>query len=179
MECDKCGNPAKVHLTQLVGGQVKKIALCNECASSSGVTDPTGFALADMLLQPGQSASSLAPEPAGGGSGGRKCPQCGFSLEDLKKVRRFGCGTCYTTFRDTVKEMLATIHKGTTHCGKVPDGLMERRQRELRINELDENLKRAIGAENYEEAAGIRDEIQKLEEELGRGGDNDESAKKS
>lgn len=50
MDCDKCGKPAKVHLTQLVGGQVKKIALCNECANQNGVTDPTGFALADLLL---------------------------------------------------------------------------------------------------------------------------------
>jgi protein arginine kinase activator len=164
MDCDKCGQPAKVHLTQLVGGQVKKIALCNECAGDSGVTDPTGFALADMLLPPDGPEGSPTGVPVGGAPGSaEKCPQCGFSLEDLKKIRRFGCATCYTTFREAVAEMVGSLHQGSTHKGKFPDGLMEKRQREMRLNELGDRLKRAVDTENYEEAAGIRDEIQQLE----------------
>ncbi|BCX49445.1 excinuclease ABC subunit B [Haloferula helveola] len=164
MDCDKCGKPAKVHLTQLVGGQVKKVALCNECAAQSGVTDPTGFALADMLLGDGtvgKTPSVLPPKPSV--SKGRSCPECGFTLEDLKRIRRFGCGNCYVAFRDEVNDMIRGMHKGATHCGKVPDGLMEMRQRKLRLTELRERLDHAISAENYEEAAGLRDEIRQIE----------------
>lgn len=164
MECDNCGKPAKVHLTQLVGGQVKKIALCNDCASQKGVTDPTGFALADMLLGgPAGKAPTLVP--AMPGQDGRRCPDCRFTLEDLKRIRRFGCGTCYSTFREEVNQMIRGMHKGTTHCGKVPDGLLEQHQRALRLEELRSRLDVAISAENYEEAAGLRDEIRRLETE--------------
>ena len=45
-----CENEATVHLTEIVNGQMKKIDLCEECAKDKGVTDPQGFALADLLL---------------------------------------------------------------------------------------------------------------------------------
>lgn len=163
MDCDKCGKPAKVHLTQLVGGKIKKVALCNECAAESGVTDPTGFALADMLLG-GAGDKSVAPVMPRRPGSGRACPECGFTLEDLKRIRRFGCGACYEAFRGEVKDMIRGMHKGDSHCGKVPDGLMELRQRKMRLEELREKLDQAIAAENYEEAAALRDEIRQLEQ---------------
>lgn len=169
MDCDKCDKPAKVFLTQLVGGKVKKVALCNECAGESGVTDPTGFALADMLLGPtgpamaGKKDTEVAPAPEV--STGPACPTCGFTLEDLKRVRRFGCGDCYTAFRGEVSQMLRGMHKGVTHRGKVPDGLMEQQQRKMRLEELRGRLENAVASENYEEAASLRDEILSLEGE--------------
>lgn len=167
MDCDKCGKPAKVHLTQLVGGKIKKVALCNECAADSGVTDPTGFALADMLLggEGEQKVDSVVPRSP---RKSRACPDCGFTLDDLKRIRRFGCGNCYEAFREEVQDMIRGMHKGTSHCGKVPDGLMEMRQRKLRLEELRARLDQAIAAENYEEAAGLRDEIRQLEEDMSK-----------
>ena len=86
-------------------------------------------------------------------------------MSDLKKVRRFGCGDCYRTFRDEVGQMIRGMHKGGTHCGKVPDGLMEIHQRNMRLEDLRSRLESAVKAENYEEAAGLRDEIRQLETE--------------
>ncbi len=161
MECNICGKHAKVHLTQLVGGQIKKIALCEDCAKEKGVTDPTGFALAEMLL--GKTPGKVVPTaPAVAGSG-RRCPSCGFTLEDLRRIRRFGCADCYATFRDEVNQMLRGMHKGFKHCGKVPAGLMELHERTQRLEELRGKLDQAITAENYEEAAGLRDEIRQIE----------------
>lgn len=165
MDCDNCGNPAKVHLTQLVGGKVKKVALCDECAQQKGVTDPTGFALADMLLGDKPGSMAVAPAPA---VSGRSCPTCGFTMSDLKKVRRFGCGDCYRTFREEVTQMIRGMHKGGMHSGKVPDGLMEVHQRNMRLEDLRSRLERAVNAENYEEAAGLRDEIRQLETEAAK-----------
>jgi len=164
MDCDICGKKAKVHLTQLVGGQIKKIALCDDCAKEKGVTDPTGFALAEMLLgkTPGKIVIPTAPPVVQGGPS-RRCPGCGFTLDDLRRIRRFGCAVCYTTFKEEVGLMLRGMHKGSKHCGKVPAGLMELHERTQRLEELRGRLDVAITSENYEEAAGLRDEIRQIE----------------
>jgi protein arginine kinase activator len=169
MKCDFCDKKATVFLTQLVEGQMKKVCLCDNCAKERGVTDPTGFSLADLLLGglpggPGTAtvtASSATPSPVGNG---RKCPTCGFTLDDLRRVRRFGCSDCYTTFGEEVTQMVRGMHKGTTHIGKVPEGLMALQYRHQRIEELRSRLDQAIASESYEEAAGIRDEIRNLDE---------------
>lgn len=165
MDCDICGKKAKVHLTQLLGGQIKKITLCDECAKEKGVTDPTGFALAEMLMGSNVPSTPVVPvvnvPPVM--SGGRRCGTCGFTLEDLKRVRRFGCADCYTTFREEVSSMLRGMHKGVKHCGKVPEGMMALQVLTQRIEELRGRLDQAIAEENYEEAAGLRDEIRQME----------------
>ena len=162
MKCDFCDKKATVFLTQLVEGQMKKVCLCDPCAQERGVTDPTGFSLADLLLggtAAGPATGKLAPGSAGGG---KKCPTCGFSLDDLRRVRRFGCGDCYTTFADEVGQLVRGMHQGTSHVGKVPVGLMAQHVRHQRIEELRSRLEQAIVSESYEEAAGIRDEILNL-----------------
>jgi protein-arginine kinase activator protein McsA len=40
---------------------------------------------------------------------------------------------------------------------------MEAHERQQRLEKLRERLDQAIAAENYEEAAGLRDEIQEIE----------------
>ncbi len=166
MKCDFCDQKATVFLTQLVEGQMKKVCLCDSCAKERGVTDPTGFSLADLLLGglpggPGTAAGGGSPAAPGNG---RKCPTCGFTLDDLKRVRRFGCSDCYATFSEEVGQMLRGMHKGTSHIGKVPEGLMATQFRNQRLEELRSRLDQAITSESYEEAAGIRDEIHNLSE---------------
>jgi protein arginine kinase activator len=164
MKCDFCERKATVFLTQLVEGQMKKVCLCDDCAKERGVTDPTGFSLADLLLggMPVTGAGGVTKSASRGG--GRKCPSCGFTLEDLRKVRRFGCGDCYATFAEEVGQILQGMHKGASHTGKVPSGMMARHVLKQRLDELRERLEQAVAAESYEEAAGIRDEIRNLEE---------------
>jgi protein arginine kinase activator len=165
MKCDFCDQKATVFLTQLVEGQMKKVCLCDHCAKERGVTDPTGFSLADILLGgvPVGAGSTAGGKPQRAtAGGGRKCPTCGFSLDDLRRVRRFGCGDCYATFSDEVAQMIRGMHKGTSHIGKVPVGLMALHIRHQRIEELRSRLDQAIVSESYEEAAGIRDEILNL-----------------
>ena len=169
MKCDFCDKKATVFLTQLVEGQMKKVCLCDNCAKERGVTDPTGFSLADLLLGglPGGPGTSTATAPSTtpvSAGNGRKCPICGFTLDDLRRVRRFGCSDCYATFGEEVTQMVRGMHKGTLHIGKVPEGLMAQQYRHQRIEELRARLDQAIASESYEEAAGIRDEIRNLDE---------------
>ena len=159
LKCDLCSNPATVHLTQIVNHKVHKVDLCEECAQAKGVTDPSGFSLADLLLK-----ASLSPEAAATPSGMR-CEQCGFTQGDFKKHGRFGCPHCYETFRDTVEPMLENMHKGVAHSGKVPQRALERKSLHDRLARLETDLQEAIRSERYEEAARFRDEIHQLRQE--------------
>lgn len=162
MKCDFCNNKASVFLTQLLEGQMKKVCLCESCAKEQGVTDPTGFSLAEMML------GGIAPKPQqiqafSASPSGRRCPNCGFSIEDLRKVRRFGCSDCYTTFAEEVGQMLHGMHKGPQHVGKIPGGLVARQVLHRRLEDLRGRLDSAIASESYEEAARLRDEIKSIE----------------
>src|SRR5438105_811425 len=112
---------ATVHLTQIAGDKMQKVDLCEECAKTKGVNDPTGFSLADLLLGLG---ASQEIEQAGGGAE-IKCARCGFSQADFKKAGRLGCSECYQTFSEALEGLLKTMHKGTRHVGKVPETLRQ------------------------------------------------------
>ncbi|MDE3083735.1 MAG: UvrB/UvrC motif-containing protein [Verrucomicrobiota bacterium] len=150
LKCDLCSKPATVHLTQILNNKVHKVDLCEACAQAKGVTDPSGFSLADLLLK-----ASLEPEP----EAGMRCEQCGFSASDFKKYGRFGCPACYDHFRGLIEPMLGNMHKGSAHAGKVPQRALERKSLYDRLTQLETELDQAIKSERYEDAARFRDEI--------------------
>ena len=152
-----CENEATVHLTEIVEGQMKKIDLCEECAQEKGVTDPEGFALADLLLGLGTSS-----EFEQGGSE-LECPTCGFSHADFKKSGRLGCSECYATFAEPLEGVLKQMHKGTQHVGKAPKALRAQLDFSKQRDKLTEQLTKAIETEDYERAAQLRDRLKDLE----------------
>jgi protein arginine kinase activator len=159
LKCDLCSKPATVHLTQIVNNKVHKVDLCEECAQAKGVTDPSGFSLADLLLK-----ASLNPEAP---ESGIRCEQCGFTQQDFKKHGRFGCPQCYETFGSIVTPMLESMHKGTIHHGKVPQKALARKNLYDRLTKLEGELNDAIKAERYEDAARCRDEINQVKQTFG------------
>ena len=146
---------ATVHLTQIAGDKMQKVDLCEECAKTKGVNDPTGFSLADLLLGLG---AAQEIDQAGGGSG-LKCPACGFTQADFKKA---GCPACYETFSEPLGGLLKTMHKGTRHVGKVPESLRQTLDLSDRIKNLQKRLTKAIEGEDFEKAAVLRDEIKQI-----------------
>ena len=160
LKCDLCTKPATVHLTQIVNNKVHKVDLCEECAQAKGVTDPSGFSLADLLLK-----ASLNPEPA---AASVRCEQCGFTQTDFKKQGRFGCPACYDTFSAIIEPMLDTMHKGTAHTGKVPQKALARKSLYDRLTKLETDLTEAIKSERYEDAARTRDEINQVKHTFGQ-----------
>ncbi|MGB7769455.1 MAG: UvrB/UvrC motif-containing protein [Verrucomicrobiia bacterium] len=159
MLCSICKEkPATVHLTQIVGEKMQKLDLCEECAKAKGVNDPSGFALADLML--GLGASQEIEQSAGGVE--TKCPRCGFSQADFKKSGRLGCPECYQTFAEGLEGLLKTMHKGTRHAGKVPEALRANREQCDRLKLLQKKLAKAVEQENFEEAAQLRDEIKQV-----------------
>src|SRR5476651_1426888 len=160
MNCDVCkSNEASVFLTQIVDGKMQKVNLCDSCSKAKGVDDPTGFALADLLLGLG---AAQEIERAGGGTA-QRCPGCGFSQADFKKTGRLGCAQCYETFGEGLSSLLKAMHKGTHHTGKVPARIARHLERENALKTLQRDLQKAVADENYETAAQIRDQLRTLE----------------
>ena len=153
---------ATVHLTQIAGDKMQKVDLCEECAKTKGVNDPTGFSLADLLL--GLGASQEIEQSAGGGE--IRCPRCSFTQADFKKAGRLGCPDCYKAFGEGLDGLLKSMHKGTHHVGKVPESLRQTRDLSDRLKNLQKKLAKAIEDENFEQAALLRDEIKQMSAKL-------------
>jgi protein arginine kinase activator len=161
MLCDVCKcSDATVFLTQIREGKMQKVNLCDACSKEKGVEDPTGFALADLLLGIG-----AAEEIEKGAPASQKCPMCGFTQADFKKTGRLGCSVCYVTFAEGLGSLLKAMHKGTEHVGKLPQRAHLEVERDDRIRALNEDLQKAVAEENYENAAALRDQIKQLEHE--------------
>jgi protein arginine kinase activator len=141
---------------------MQKVDLCEECAKSKGVNDQTGFSLADLLL--GLGASQELEQSVAGTEA--RCPQCGFTHADFKKSGRLGCPECYVTFAEGLGGLLKSMHKGTRHIGKVPEGLRTRRDLTEQLTAMQKKLGKAIESENFELAAQLRDEIKQLNSRL-------------
>lgn len=163
MLCGLCKQKeAKVHLTQIAGDKMQKVDLCEDCAKEKGVNDPAGFSLADMLL--GLGASQEMEEASGNSD--LACPACGFTQADFKKTGRLGCADCYRTFAEGLEALLKTMHKGTRHAGKIPAGMQRTQDLEKRLGELQTALSKAVEAEDFEQAAVLRDDIKKARQDL-------------
>jgi protein arginine kinase activator len=161
MQCSICKEkPASVHLTQIVGDKMQKLDLCDDCAKLKGVNDPSGFAMADIML--GLGAAQELEHAVGGTE--VKCPRCGFTQADFKKSGRLGCPECYKTFAEGLSGLLKTMHKGTRHAGKSPESLRASREISDRLKLLQKKLAKAIESEDFELAARLRDEIKQIPE---------------
>ncbi len=162
IKCSLCGKPATVHLTQIINNKIHKVDLCEDCAKAKGVTDPSGFSLADLLIK-----GALNPEADTHAEGGAVCPSCGYTQQEFKKVGRFGCPDCYKAFRPMLLPMLGNMHKGAAHVGKVPQHALDRRSIYERLTKLEMELDLAIKTERYEDAARFRDEIRQIKQSSG------------
>ena len=161
MKCDVCAaKTASVFLTQIVKGNMQKINLCENCAKEKGVTDPTGFQLADMLLGFGSGARVES------GPREKSCPACGMTQSTFRKTGRLGCAGCYGVFGDGMDGLLKAMHRGTRHTGKVPSYLTNVQAEEDRLLQLRSALGEAVASEAYEDAARLKSEISTAEKAL-------------
>ncbi|HOX56310.1 MAG TPA: UvrB/UvrC motif-containing protein [Candidatus Paceibacterota bacterium] len=159
MLCNICKErEATVHYTNISGDKKHNVDLCEECAKGTGMNDPTAFSFVDELFGLG---ATQEIEQAGGETG-LKCPVCGFTQADFKKAGRLGCAECYVAFAEPLEGLLKTMHKGTRHVGKVPESLRKTRDLSDRVNSLQKKLAKAIEAEDFEQAAILRDEIKQI-----------------
>lgn len=156
MECQLCKTKeATVHLTQIIDDEMKKLDLCEGCAKQKGVSDPTGFHLAELLHGAGGGEEAPAAEPVAG----LKCARCGMGQAEFKKTGRLGCSDCYDVFGEMLDGVLKGMHKGIRHRGKVPASAVKTEGPQEMIERLSAEMQAAIAREDFEQAARLRDQI--------------------
>lgn len=167
MFCDICGkNPATVHLTEIIDEQMNELHLCEGCAHEKSMAMEQQFGLSDLLAG---LAEFEKPAKEAEAATSVKCPDCGLTYADFKKIGRLGCGECYTSFKKYLEPLLKRIHGSCQHVGKSPvkPAKISRKKTDLAqmpdLAQLRQKLAKAVEAEEFEEAAKIRDQIKELE----------------
>ncbi len=143
----------KVFVTKIIGGKVFSTVLDKETASQT-LLGGAGYS----LISDGENLARVR---------GRitiKCPACGCSKEAFEESGRFGCPECYSAFGPFLTGLLKKMHKGLRHTGKVAGSHLTHEMFEVRLAELDKAIEAAVAAEDYEEAARLRDEILALKQ---------------
>jgi len=157
--CDGCGKaPASVKIRRVAAGEEVDLHLCLSCARERGLEPlpETGPGSPDLVTLMLKNLNEM-----GGGAG--VCDGCGLSYSHFRETGRLGCARCYRAFDKELRPLIRRIHGEVRHVGKVPHREETGSDHDARLRRLNEDLERAIGAEEYERAAGIRDLIQELE----------------
>jgi protein arginine kinase activator len=157
MNCENCDNPATIHLTQVVEGEVKKLHLCEACAAAEGVDTHKPQSVSDILLNMG---SEPVKPIMGAAVPDVSCPRCFMGRSDFKKTGRLGCPECYRIFSDELHTLVKAMHHSNQHRGKVPVRESARVRAKVTCADIESRLEKAIASENFEEAATLRDELE-------------------
>lgn len=151
MKCQICDNPATVHMTEIVNKKKRELHLCTRCAAERNlVPKPPGpqidlKALLNVLAHPFPQAGGAKPVEA--------CAVCGLTPAEFRAEGRLGCEHDYEALRAALEPLLERIHRSVVHAGKAP--------RAVRVREWHRQMQAAVAAEDYEEAARLRDLIRR------------------
>ncbi|WP_339060659.1 UvrB/UvrC motif-containing protein [Tepidibacillus marianensis] len=171
MLCENCqSQPATLHFTKIINGNKNEYHLCEECAKENGEMLPyndSGFFFNNLLsgllnFEPVKGHDhqvATSPEQL-------RCKNCGLTFSQFKKIGKFGCHDCYNYFEPQLEPMFRRIHGNSQHIGKFPRRSGGNIKLKKEISLLKEQLQLKIYAEEFEEAARLRDQIKDLETKL-------------
>src|SRR5262249_40575504 len=109
MKCQKCHNPATLHITEVLGDeQFQELPLCEQCANKSPYETQHKAGAAKALEASHESEEAgLFPH--------HECPVCGMKFVDFRNSGRLGCPNDYNEFREELNPLLENIHGETRH----------------------------------------------------------------
>ena len=157
--CERCGKePATVHIRRISEGEEKEIHLCRKCALEMGIE--VGATGETVTVDP---VSLLFQNLEEAGTTEAVCPECGLRFSQFRETGRLGCPRCYAAFAEQLEPLLRRIHGATRHTGKKPKQESGKQGQASLLRRLSEELERAVGREDYERAAELRDRIREVE----------------
>lgn len=181
MTCDCCKkNKAPIRICDIEGNAVAgQYSICTDCMTllKRLIFDPAkalpSTAEAVKQVQEMLSATSQALAPADGpkvpATIGEPaiptCDKCGMTLSEFKQRGRFGCPNDYEAFAPHIDALLERIHdiSPARHKGRTPSaGAEADASGVLELNRLKQALDKAVKAEDYEQAAKLRDRMAAL-----------------
>ncbi len=96
-----------------------------------------------------------------------RCPDCGTTFLDFRRTGRLGCPYDYVVFRHGLIPLLDRVQRSQHHTGKRPQRAAEVIEAHSPIRALRQRLRQAVEAEDYQQAAQIRDLIRARESQNG------------
>lgn len=176
MLCERCNKKkAVIFYRENISGRTRALRLCAECTEileKAGELEDMSAVLS-CFASPFLQATSSAAEGMGLWLGSAravespdKCPLCGVSLREIATTGQVGCARCYEVFGEALEEVIRSTHGKAEHLGRVSASYRVRQEKSERIRTLKAKLSEAVAGEQYETAAGLRDEIRTLEAEL-------------
>ncbi|MFH2000488.1 MAG: UvrB/UvrC motif-containing protein, partial [Planctomycetota bacterium] len=162
--CQKCKkNIATVHLTEMKSGQRNETHLCEECAKGMNLPHKHPISLSDLIgaiMEKSSKKGSSTEET------GAACPKCGITFKEFESKGRLGCEYDYTFFKTELDKLLAKVQGSSKYIGKAPKGVLSETIVQNELMQLKNRLNQVVKAEQYEEAAQIRDRIIELENQI-------------
>ena len=167
MQCQSCKqNTATIHLTEINGGQRHEMHLCEACAQQQGLAVKNQIPLNELLSTllavqaqhyPGGGPDDMIVDDA-------ECPHCGMTLKRFRKELLLGCPADYEVFDKALRPIIGKSQaQNTVHRGKVPSKVPTDPKKHIDLLSLRKRLDAAVKAEDYETAAKLRDEINRLQ----------------
>lgn len=145
-----------VKVVRVIGGKREEIELPLSDAREMGILDSSPQTLSVAFLM-----DSLFV-PLEGEIDDDECSSCHTSIRDVVLRQRVGCPHCYDQFADTVDRMLRLRRHRDSHADRIPVRLQRYRRLFVEREALLSQLSLAVEEEDFETAAGLRDQINRI-----------------
>lgn len=158
LDCGECKRPVAVQYTEIVGDSLTRTVMCASCPHLQKRLYGT------VAISSGCQGPVIETDMA--------CAACHTTLEAIRMGHPLGCKECYEVFPDVIIDELIrerrisrhfTANQRTQplHLGRAP-GEVSEISTTLRLIALNEALDETLIREDYEQAALLRDQIEKL-----------------
>ena len=169
MLCERCQKEeASIHLTEIIKDVKSEVHLCENCARNIGLNSK----LANFSLSVPEMLSFLDISEVDESVDDLKCKTCGMSFVEYNKNGKLGCPECYYYLKESLENVILSYHGEKRHIGKFPAESPEPVIQELEdieietgqsLEDLKEELRKAVDDERYEDAAMLRDRINSID----------------
>lgn len=141
LECSSCRNPCSVTYNKLLSDLLVQESFCSDCPLLNqrliGITT--------------QHESHVNTDVS--------CQECGTTLQELLRHEPLGCAHCYSVFEKAICQRLKIDHLDYKQDIMINKNINPTSDQLLK---LSTDLQEAVSQENFEKAAVLRDEINKL-----------------
>lgn len=161
MKCDGCKkNEAHLVLHMITNGQVATRSLCMECAKKAHDEMAQAFSTMGMAMT---SMEEMRTEKVIEERDNLRlprmiCASCRTAYEDIDGDTVFGCSQCYQAFHSQVIEYLSSLREQKQTL-QTSSQVLHVEPSPVTENDLRERLSEALKAEDYEQAASLRDRL--------------------
>ncbi len=150
MLCDKCKkNEANVHCTTIINGVKEEKHLCSKCAEKENLQPFNNMFDRDWFdeFDDFMNFDDLLP-----------C-SCGTTLRQIADTGSVGCDNCSGHYKDIISQAMDSIHKGAQKKLEENKNMSDS---DKKILKLKQDIADAVAKEDYETAAQLKKEIDKL-----------------